>query len=120
MPDNLLGQGPGRREGVVAEELDDLGEVPQPGFCSFRFPVVDGRFIHPDLLSHLGLEQAEIEPVLAEVVAYRNELSWIGLRWWLGRLPAQMAKRQCNGVLTGSSPIPIGGVGAARRRFSAI
>ena len=40
---------------------------------------MDGCLIHAKLLSHLGLEQAEIEPALAEVVAYRNELSGIGL-----------------------------------------
>ena len=48
-------------------------------FCGFYFPVVDRRFVHTDLLSHLGLEQAKVEPALAEVVAYRNELSRIGL-----------------------------------------
>ena len=84
MPDELFGEGPSCWKGVVAEELNDLGEVPQPGLCGLRFPVVDGGFIHPELLSHLGLEEAEVEPALAEVVAYRNELSGIGLEWWLG------------------------------------
>ena len=68
------------------------------GFCGLRFPVVDRRFVHTDLLSHLGLEQTEIEPVLAEVVAYRTKLSWIGLWEWLSRFEAQMAIRQRNGV----------------------
>ena len=94
----MLGKGLYRREGVVAEELDDLGEEMNPWFGSSLFPVGDGALIHPDLLSHLRLEQPEVKLAFAEVVAYRNELSRIGLRWWLGRLPAQMAKRQRNGA----------------------
>ena len=43
------------------------------------FPVVDGGFIHTELLSDPGLEQTEVEPALAEVVAYRNKLAGIGL-----------------------------------------
>ena len=63
--DDLLGKGLGRRERVVAEELDDLGQVPQGWLCGLHFPVVDGGLIHPELLSHLGLEEAEIEPTFA-------------------------------------------------------
>ena len=84
MPDDLLGKGPGKRKGVVAEEFDDLGEEMNPWFDSSLFPVGDSALIHPDLLSDLGLEEAEIEPALAEVVTYRNKLSWIGLERWLG------------------------------------
>ena len=120
VPDDLLGKSLGRWKGIVAEESDDPGEVPQAGLSSLHFPVVDGCFIHAELLGHLGLEQAEIEPTLAEVVAYRNELSRIGLRWWLGRFQSQMATRQRNGVPTGGSPIPTGGAGAAPRKSSAI
>jgi hypothetical protein len=72
MPDDLFGKGPSRRKWVVAEELDDLWNMPQPWFCGLRFPVVDGRFVHAELLGPLGLEQNKIEPALAEVVAYRN------------------------------------------------
>ena len=98
MSDDLLGNGSSGRERVVAEEPDDLGEMPQPWFCGLHFPVVDGGFIHAELLSDLGLEEAEVEPALAEVVPYRNELSRIGLERWLGRLQTQMAKRQRNGA----------------------
>ena len=119
MPNELFGQGRGRREGIVAEECDDLGHGTNPKLCDPRFPVMDGRFIHAELLSHLGLEQAEIEPASAKVVAYRNELSWIGLREWLGRFEAQMATKQRNAALMGGSPIPIGGAGAVPRRFNA-
>ena len=119
MPNELFGEGPGRREGVVAKELDDSGEVTQPRLRGVDFPVVDGRFIHLDLLSHLGLEQAEIEPTLSEVVAYRNELARIGLERWLGRFQSQMATRQRNGVPTGGSRTPIGGAGAAQHRSNA-
>ena len=97
-PNDLLGKTTGRWKRVVAEELDDLGKMAQPWFCGSHFPIMNRGLIHPELLSHLGLEQAEVEPAFAEVVAYRNKLSRIGLRWWLGRLPAQMAKRQRNGA----------------------
>ncbi len=66
--DNLLSKSPGRREGVVAEEFDELGEALQCRFCTLRFPVMDRHLIHPKLLSDLGLEEAEVEPALAEVV----------------------------------------------------
>ena len=79
MSNDPLGKSSGRRNRVVAEEADDPREVPQAGFCGFHFPVVDGGFIHPELLSHLGLEQAEVKSALSEMVAYRNELSGIGL-----------------------------------------
>ena len=101
MPNGLLGDGPGRREWVVTQEPDNPRKVPQPGLRGMRFPVVDRGFVHTELLRYMGLEEAQVEPALAEVVAYRNELSGIGLRWWLGRLPAQMAKRQRNGARAG-------------------
>lgn len=72
MPDDLLGKRLGWREGVIPEEPDDSREVPQAGFCGLHFPVVNSGFIHPELLSHLRLEEAEVEPTLAEVVTYRN------------------------------------------------
>ena len=67
MPDDLLGKSFGRRKGVVAKEPDDPGKVPQPWFCGLHFPVVDGRFIHPELLSHLLLEEAKIKSALTEM-----------------------------------------------------
>ena len=79
MPEDLLGNGMGRREWIVPEEPDDLGKVPQPGLRGVDFPVVDRGFVHAKLLSDLGLEQPKVKPAFAEVVAYRNELSWIGL-----------------------------------------
>ena len=57
------------------------------GSVAFTSQLWTGGLVYAELLSHLGLEQTEVEPALAEVVAYRNELSRIGLRWWLGRLP---------------------------------
>ena len=86
------------RKRIIAEEVDDLGEEMNPWFGSSFFPVGDGALIHTDLLSHLELEQAEVEPALAEVVAYRNKLSRIGLRWWLGCFESQVATRQRNGA----------------------
>ena len=64
--------------------------------------MVDGRFIHTDLLSRLGLKEAEVEPAFSEVVAYRNELSGIGLWEWLDRFQSQVAKRQRNGAPAGT------------------
>ncbi len=37
-------------------------------FCCVDFPVLDGRGIRPDLLARLALEQAEVEPALADMV----------------------------------------------------
>ena len=68
MPDDLLGKSPSRRKGVVAEEPDDLGEVAQLWLCPLPFPVVDSCLVYPELLSHLELEQAKVEPTLAKVV----------------------------------------------------
>ena len=90
----MVGKGLGWREAVIAEEPDDLVKVPQPRLRGVHFPVVDCGFVNPELLSYLGLEEAEVKPTFAEVVAYRNELSWIGLRLWFGRHPPQMAKGQ--------------------------
>ena len=67
--------------------------------------MVDGGFVYAKLLSHLGLEQAQVQPALAEVVADRNELSGIGLQEWLGRCEAQVATKQRNGACAGISPI---------------
>ena len=94
MSNDPLGKGPGRREGVVAEEPDNLGKVPQPRLCGLHFPVVDRGFIHPELLSDLKLEKTEVESALAEVVTCRNKLSGIGLAQWFGRHPAEVTKGQ--------------------------
>ena len=75
----MLGKGLSGREGVAVQELDDFWDMAQSRFRRPHLPVVDGRFVHAELLSDLGLKQAEVEPALAEVVAYRNELSRIGL-----------------------------------------
>jgi hypothetical protein len=116
----LSGKGPGRLEGVVAEELDDLGQVPQPGVRGTYLPVVDGGFVHPELLGYLGLEQAKVEPALAEVVAYRNYLLWIGLCEWFGRCEAEVATKQRNGATVGILAIQIADVGAVRPRCNVI
>jgi hypothetical protein len=58
------------------------------------FPVVDRRLIGSDQFSGLGLEQAQIEPTLADVVTERNYLLRICLREWLGGGQAQMTTRQ--------------------------
>ena len=72
MSNDLLGKGPGRWKRVVAEKLDDPGQVPQTGLRGLHFPVVNGGFVHPELLGHLGLEEAKVKPPFAEVVANRN------------------------------------------------
>jgi hypothetical protein len=79
VPDELLGKSPGRRKRVITQEGDDRGEVADSWLGSGFLPVGDGVFVHAELLSDLELEEAEVEPALAEVVAYRNYLSWIWL-----------------------------------------
>ena len=77
MPDDLLGEDPGRRKGVVAEERDELRDAMNPRLCGPRFPVVDGRFVHTELLRNLLLEEAKIESTLAEMVTDGGEVSRI-------------------------------------------
>ena len=69
MSDDLLGKGLSSRQGVVAEEPDDLWDMAEDRLRGLHFPVVDGGFVYAELLSHLGLEQTKVEPAFAEVVA---------------------------------------------------
>ena len=63
---------------------------------------MDGRFVHTELLSHLGLEQAQVKSPFAEVVSYRNYLSWIGLWEWFDCFEAEVATKQRNGARAGT------------------
>ena len=53
--------------------------MPQFRLSPLQFPITNRRFIHTELLGHFGLEKPEVERALAEVIAYRNKLSRIGL-----------------------------------------
>jgi hypothetical protein len=57
-------------------------------------PVVNGRLVHTQVLCHLLLQEAQIKTSFPEVVSDRNELSWIGLLWWLRALEPHIAKCQ--------------------------
>lgn len=69
-----------RRVGAVAEEEVDAGDEPHGGLNPVALPVVDAGLIHPDLLSGLLLEEAEIETFGSNVVAVGSEGWGICLR----------------------------------------
>ena len=46
--------------------------------CCVDFPVLDGGFVYPDELADLALEQAEVEPVRAEMGTDGGQL--LGIR----------------------------------------
>ena len=94
MPDDLLGKGPGKRERVVAEELDDPGDAMNPWLCCTYFPVMDGRFIHLELLRDLSLEEPQAHPALADMVTYCGKRLWIPKGWGFGGASAQVTKEQ--------------------------
>ena len=74
MPDDLLAQGPGRREGVVAKKPDNPWDATNPRIRCPGFPIVDGGFVDPELLGHLLLEEAEVESSFADMTTDCGEL----------------------------------------------
>ena len=90
--------------GIVAHEGNDFGDEAELRGAAIGLPVVDSGLVHPQLLSHLSLKQAEIEPSLPEMVTEGAQLAGISGR---RRLPAgqlKMAKGQRNpvGAATGT------------------
>ena len=54
--------------GYIAQELDDPWYEAKRRGCSVDLPVADGILIDTELLSHLPLEELQVEPPLSQMV----------------------------------------------------
>lgn len=77
----LLSEGLRHPIGVVAEELDDPGHIPDHRCCFVIFPVGHGKFIDPKLHRDVLLSEPELEPALLQVVAQDPKLRRVGRRF---------------------------------------
>ncbi len=60
----------GFRQRIVADKIDDCGQLPQRRGSCVAFPTPDGGLTDTDLLGCLFLEQSKVESPFSEVVAY--------------------------------------------------
>lgn len=65
----LFSQGSTSSEGVVSQELNDLGNVTNERRGFGAFPVADGCFVNGDFSGNLLLKESEVQAAFAEVVA---------------------------------------------------
>jgi hypothetical protein len=67
----LTERGARRRRGVEADQGQDAGQEAESRGRPAQFPVGDGTWVHAEPLGHFALEEAQIEPPLAQVISYR-------------------------------------------------
>jgi len=85
-----------------------------------QFPICNRRVVGANLDGHLFLKQAQVQPVLSDVVAKCLNLRRIlGRRWFLSP-QVDMAKGQRIPVRVGTEAIPRANAAARHRRSSAI
>ena len=58
-----------RGQRVISQKAEDGRNVPDCGGGFVAFPIVNGRGVNADLLSNLGLEEAEVQTTVADVLA---------------------------------------------------
>jgi hypothetical protein len=58
------------------------------------FPIMNRGFVHANLLSHLGLEQAEVQPALADMATDSGECLWMRSREGFWGSTLEVAKGQ--------------------------